>query len=68
MLEPRFKIKSQYLVIELCDNLDGWDAVGRRFKREEAYVYLWLSHADVRQKPTQRRRATVVVIQLPRHV
>ena len=28
MLEPRFKIKSQYLVIELCDNLDGWDGVG----------------------------------------
>ena len=26
----------------LCDNLEGWDGVrdGRRFKREEMYVYL----------------------------
>ena len=26
----------------LCDNLEGWDGVrdGRRFKREETYVYL----------------------------
>ena len=25
----------------LCDNLKGWDGVGR-FKREGAYVHLWL--------------------------
>ena len=24
----------------LCDNLDGWDAVGGRFKRDGTYVYL----------------------------
>ena len=24
----------------LCDNLDGWDAVGERFKRDGTYVYL----------------------------
>ena len=27
--------------------------VGGRFKREETYVYLWLSHVDVWQKPSQ---------------
>ena len=27
--------------------------MGRRFKREGTYVYLWLIHADVPQKPTQ---------------
>ena len=29
-----------------------WE-VGRRFKRERTYVYLWLIHVDVWQKPTQ---------------
>ena len=33
------------------DNLDKWD-VGRRFKREKTYVYLWLIHANVWQKLT----------------
>ena len=28
----------------------GW---GRRFKREGTYVYLWLIHVDVWQKPSQ---------------
>ena len=26
----------------LCDNPEGWNRVGRRFKREEMYSYLWL--------------------------
>ena len=32
----------------LCDSLEGWLGVGggRRFKREGAYVYLWLIHVD----------------------
>ena len=40
---------------ELCDNLEGWDGeeVGGRFKREGTYVYLWLIHVDIWQKPTQ---------------
>ena len=33
----------------LCDNLEGWDEVGGRFKRED----LWLIHVDVWQRPTQ---------------
>ena len=33
----------------LCNNLEEWDGVrgGRRFKREETYVNLWLIHVDV---------------------
>ena len=27
--------------------------MGERFKKEGTYVYLWLIHADVWQKPTQ---------------
>ena len=27
--------------------------VGRKFRRKRTYVYLWLIHADVWQKPTQ---------------
>ena len=39
----------------LCDNLEEWDGVGvgGRFKREGTYVYLWLIHVDIWQKPTQ---------------
>ena len=36
----------------LCDNLEGLDEVGRRFKREGTWVYLRLMHVDVWQKPT----------------
>ena len=36
----------------LCKNLEGWDGEGR-FEREGTYVYLWLIHVDVWQKPTQ---------------
>ena len=33
-----------------------WEA-GGRFKREGTYVYLWLMHVDVWQKPTQYYKA-----------
>ena len=35
----------------------GCDGVGGRFKREGTYVYLWLIHADVWQKPTLHCKA-----------
>jgi len=31
--------------------------MGRRFRRERTYVYLWLIHVDVWQKPTQYWKA-----------
>ena len=36
----------------LCINLEQWDreGVGERFKREGAYVYLWLIYVDIWQK------------------
>ena len=34
-----------------CEKDSGWE-VGRRFRIEETYVYLWLIHIDVWQKPT----------------
>ena len=37
----------------LCDNLEGWDGVGERFKREGTYVYLRLIHTVIRQKSIQ---------------
>ena len=58
----------------LCDNLEGWVGMGwdgmgwaglgweggGRFKRKETYVYLWLIHVDVWQKPTQHCKATIL--------
>ena len=38
---------------ELCINLEGWDGerdgrkMGKSFKREGIYVYLWLIHVEV---------------------
>ena len=32
----------------------GWGGeVGRKFKRERIFVYLWLIHVDTWEKPTQ---------------
>ena len=36
-----------------------WEVRGR-FKREGAYVYLWLIHVDVWQKPTQDCKAIIL--------
>ena len=45
----------------LCDNLEGWDGVGGvGFKREGAYVYLCLIHADVWQRPVQYCKAIIL--------
>ena len=43
----------------LCKNLEGWDGEGR-FEREGTYVYLWLIHVDVWQKPTQYRKTIIL--------
>ena len=37
----------------LCDKLERWERereVGRWYKRDGTYVYLWLIHVDVREK------------------
>ena len=39
----------------------GWKE-GGRFKKEGTYVYLWLIHVDVWQKPTQYCK--VIILQL----
>ena len=41
----------------------GWE-MGGRFKREGTDVYLWLFHADVRQKPTQYCKAIIPQIKI----
>ena len=59
-----FAVCPRELKLELHDNLEGWDGVGGRFKTEGTYVYLWLIHADARQKPIQYCKA--VILQLKR--
>ena len=34
--------------------------VGRRFKREVTYAYLWLIHVDVWEKPTEFYKAIIL--------
>ena len=40
--------------------------VGERVKREGTYVYLWLIHDDVWQKPTQFCKA--IILQLKKRI
>ena len=44
----KFAVWLRELKPVLCDNLEGWDG---RSKREGTYVYLWVTHVDVWQKP-----------------
>ena len=39
----------------------GW-GVGGRFKREETYVYLWLMHTVIWQKPTEHCKAITLQV------
>ena len=34
--------------------------MGERFKREGTYVFLWLIHVDVRQRPVQYCKAVIL--------
>ena len=36
----------------------GWE-VGGRLKREGTQIYLWLTHIDIRQKPTKYCKAII---------
>ena len=50
----------------LYDNLEdglGWE-VGGKFKKEGTYVYLWLIHVDVWQKPKQYCKAIILQLKL----
>ena len=47
----------------VCDNLEGWEVRGR-FKREGTYVYLWLIHVDIWQKPTRYCKATTLQLKI----
>ena len=52
---------------KLCDNLEGGMGleVGGRFKREgQTYVYLWLIHIGVWQKPTQYCKAIILQLKI----
>ena len=41
----------------------GWEA-GRRFRREGTYVYLWLIHVDIWQKPAQYCKAIIFQLKI----
>ena len=47
-----FAIRGSKLSLVLCGNLAGWDGLAGGLRREATYVYLWLTHVDVWQKPT----------------
>ena len=48
------------------NKVQGWDRVGGggRFKKETTYVYIWLIHVVVWQKPTQHCKAIILQLKL----
>ena len=38
--------------------------MGRRFKRERTYVYLWLTHVVIWQKPTHYCKAIILQLKI----
>ena len=48
----------------LCDILRGWDGEEGRFKKKGTYVYLWLIHVAVWQKPTQYYKAIILQLKI----
>ena len=48
----------------LCDNLEGWDGEGGRFKREGTYVKLWLIHTEVWQKSSQYCKVIILRLKI----
>ena len=57
-----FAIWLRELIQGLCDNLEGWDGEGMRggFRREGAWIYLWLILVDVWQKTTKFCKAIIL--------
>ena len=47
--QQEFAVWLRKLKQGLCINLEGWDerVMGRRFKREGIYVYLWLIYVEI---------------------
>ena len=41
-----------------------WWEVGGRFKREGTYVYIWLIHVGMWQKPTQYCKAIILQLKM----
>ena len=41
----------------------GWE-VGGRFKKEGTYIYLWLIHVNIWQKPTQYCKAIILQLKI----
>ena len=50
----------------LCNNLGGGMGrdLGGRFKNEGTYVYLWLIHVDIWQKPIQCCKAIILQLKI----
>ena len=48
----------------VCENVEKWDGVRGRFKRERTYVCLWLIHTDAWQKPIQHCSAIILQLKI----
>ena len=57
-----FAVGHRELKPVLCDNIERWDGVGAG--REGTYVYLWLIHVDVWQKPTQHYKEIILQLKI----
>ena len=61
-----FALWDRELSPELRDHLGMGGGMGGGFRREGTYVYLWLIHVDVWQKPTQYYKTTILQVKKKR--
>ena len=55
----RISVSSSHFYCKSKTVLMGWEAEGR-FKREGLFIYQWLIHVDIWQKPTQYCKAIIL--------
>ena len=60
----KFAVWLRELKLMLYDKPEECDRVGQRFKREGTYLYLWLMHVDILQKPTEYCKTIILQLKI----
>ena len=55
-----------FILLKTCEQfkITNKSRTRRKLKREETYVYLWLTHVDVWQKPIQYCKAIILQLKI----
>ena len=57
-------ISSNPVIYDNLEGCNGGGEVGGRFMREVIYIYLWLIHVDIWQKPAQYCKGIILQLNI----